>query len=137
VLVTLRRCAEEGSVIKRNHHNLKVVKDTLLECSPEYSVLLGMIVYAADVGDLYDLGDTEYVEVTDPYLYLGNPFAGTGWVGDEPLKGTIRIKRSDLTTDSGAFGYGWNDVTGGVTVSAYEATVTAVPKDHDTKEGAA
>jgi hypothetical protein len=119
-------CAEPGTVLKRNKHNLDLVRGILNESSPEHSVLLGMIVYAVDVEAIYLLSyDTEYVDVINPHLYLGNPFAGSGWC-DGPCKGTFRIKREDLRTDRDAFGYGWDEVAGVVT-SYYEAEIRAVP----------
>lgn len=111
---------------KRNTYNIGVVREVLRECSPEFSLLAPQLVYAVDVADLYDAGDCEYVEITDPHLLLGNPFTGTGWCSDDPIRGTFRIPRGDLTTDKGAFGYGWDEIAGVVT-SAYKADFTAGP----------
>jgi hypothetical protein len=124
--------------LKRNKHNVALAREILRECSPEYSVLLGMIVYAVDVADVYNMPmDTEYVDIIDPFLYLGNPFAGSGYC-DGPAKGTIRIERAQFQTDKDCFGYAWNEVAG-VYTSAYEVEfkpvpVTHEPVPHETKE---
>ena len=117
-------CAEEGTVFKRNKHNLQLVRGILNECSPEHSTLLGMIVYAVDVGDLYDLPNCEYVDIINPHLYLGNPFMGDGFC-DGPIDGIIRVKREDMRTDRDAFGYGWDEVAGVVT-SYYDVEIKPV-----------
>lgn len=120
--------------LKRNKHNLDLMRGVLNECSPEFSVLLGMLVYAVDVGDVYDMpGETEYVDIVDPHVYLGNPFAGSGYC-DGPFKGTIRIPRESFQTDKDCFGYSWGEVTGGVTTSAYEVEFKPVPVDSTADE---
>lgn len=110
-------------------HNHKAIKDALVECSPEYSVLMGSLIYALDVGDIYDLpGDSDAeIEIVNPHLWIGNPFAGSGYCTDEPLEATFRIKRSELQTDKDAWGYGWDEVAG-VYTRAYEAEVRPVEK---------
>lgn len=108
-----------------NEHNLKVVDGTLLECSPEYSVLMGYWVCAVDLETLYDAGESK-LRITNPHLWLGNPFAGSGWLSEEPLHGSFVVERRDVHTDKGAFGYSINDIFGGVSTSAYEAEVEKV-----------
>lgn len=126
VIAWLQENLEPGSVLKRNQHNLKVVRSVIAESMHSLAYSMGMLVYAADVGDLYDLpADVEYVEVVNPYLYIGNYYQGDGYCSEEPLDAVIRIKRADLTTDKGAAGYGWDEVAG-VYVSAYEAEVRPV-----------
>lgn len=127
VLEWLAANAEEGSSIPVNTHNLDVVSAVTAESMHSLAYTMGMLVYAVDLGDIYDFPhDTEWVEVINPYLYLGNYYQGDGYCSEKPLEATIRIKRSDLRTDRGAPGYGWDEVAG-VYVSAYEAKIRAVP----------
>lgn len=108
--------------------NVETVERTLLECSPEYSVLLGYWIVGADLGDIYELPndpDTE-VEITNPYLYLGNPFSGSGFISERPIEGTVRVKRGDLRTDADAFGYGVDEIYGGLYASSFECKIEAV-----------
>lgn len=136
VIRWLNEHAEPGTVLKRNQHNVKVVREVLNECSPEFGYLMGMLVYAVDVGDLYDMpNDTEYVEVVNPYLYLGNYYQGDGYC-EGPLDAVFRIKRADLRTDKGAPGYGWDEVAG-VYTSYYECEIRTVANDKPTTEAAA
>lgn len=130
VIAWLKENLEPGSTLKRNKHNLDVVRSVISESMHSLAYSMGMIVYAANVGDIYDMGwpgedDESYVEVVNPYLYIGNYYQGDGYCSDEPLDAVIRIKRSELTTDTGAPGYGWNEVAG-VYTSAYEATLRKV-----------
>jgi hypothetical protein len=125
VIAWLKENLEPGSVLKRNKHNLDVVRSVISESMHSLAYSMGMIVYAANVGDLYEMGDCEYVEVVNPYLYIGNYYQGDGYCSEKPLDAVFRIKRSELTTDTGAAGYGWNEVAG-VYTSAYEATVRKV-----------
>ena len=109
--------------------NLSEVSYVLANASPEFSVLMGYWIVGADVEALYDLlidGDTQQVEITDPYIYLGNPFAGSGFISEKPLTGTVRLPRADLRTDKDAFGYSINDIYGGVHASSFEATIAAI-----------
>jgi len=117
---------------EHTEHNLKAVADGLAKCSPEHSVLMGYWVWGADVETFLDLHDGQDVEVTNPYLYLGNPFAGSGWIFEDPLHGTVRIKRDDLRTDKDAFGYSLNDVYGGLSPSSFPADMRPIPSTTDT-----
>jgi hypothetical protein len=127
VIKWMREHAEEGTVFKRNAHNIKVVQEVMAESMHSQAWSMGMLVYATDPGDLYDMPyDTEWVEIVNPYLYLGNYYQGDGYCSDEPLDAVFRVKRADLRTDRGAPGYGWNQVAG-VYTSAYECEVRAVP----------
>lgn len=122
--------------IEPTEQNERTVADTLLECSPEYSVLLGYWIVGADLEALYALAEDAEVEVeiTDPYLYLGNPFSGTGYIAERPLVGKVRVKREDLRSDKDAFGYSINEIFGGVSTSSFEAEIHAV--DTTEKENA-
>lgn len=128
----LRDHCEEGSTFKRTKHNLDVIRDVITEAMHSLSYSMGMLVYAADVGDLYKMGDVEWVEVVNPFLYIGNYYNGDGWCSEEPLQGTFRIRRKDLRTDASAPGYGWNEVAG-VYTSPYEVEVRPIRTD-DTQE---
>jgi len=108
-------------------HNVRTVADALANASPEFSVLMGYWVFSVDLEALYDLpAGTTMIDVTDPHLYLGNPFAGSGFVTDEPLHGSVRLNVSDLRTDRDAFGHSLDAVYGGLNESAFEATITPV-----------
>jgi hypothetical protein len=108
--------------------NAKIMADTLAECSPGFSVLLGYWIVGADVGDLYDLNVTPEaeVEIVNPHLYLGNPFSGSGWISEEPFEGIVRVKREDLRTDKDAFGYSVDNIYGGLNASSYSAEIRTV-----------
>lgn len=127
VIEWLKESAEEGTVLKRNKHNLDVVRSVIAESMHSLGYSMGMLVYAMDVGDLYDMPyDTEWVEIINPFLYIGNYYQGDGYCSEQPLHATFRVKRADLRTDKDAPGYGWNEVAG-VYTSAYECKVRAVP----------
>lgn len=114
--------------LKATKENVKAVDYALANASPEYSVLMGFWIVSADLADIYDLPnepDAE-VEITDPYLYLGNPFVGSGFITEESLSGTVRVKRGDLKTDKDAFGYAVDEVYGGLNPSSFEASIKPV-----------
>lgn len=111
-------------------YNMECVEMTLAECG---DYVAAMLVYAVDVGDLYDSMNAEEVEIINPYLYLGNPYMGDGYC-QEQLAGKVRIRRDELTTDKGAFGYGWDEVAG-VVVSAYECELRSVGADSESAQG--
>jgi hypothetical protein len=106
--------------------NRFIVQYALDNASPEYSVLLGYWIVGASVSDLWALPEDCEVEITDPYLYLGNPFMGDGFITEEPIKGTVRVKREDLRTDKTAFGYGVSEIYGGLSGSQYSASIKLV-----------
>lgn len=127
VITGLRDAAEPGTVLKRNKHNVDVVRSVLNEAFHTNAYLMGMLVYAVDPTELHDLGgNAEYVDIVNPYLYLGNYYMGDGWCSDKPLQGVFRVKREDVRTDRDAPGYGWDEVAGVVT-SYYEAEIRPVP----------
>lgn len=117
--------------------NLRIMDETLAECSPEFSILMGYWIVGANVEELYHL-DNEVVEVeiVNPHLYLGNPFAGTGFISEEPFEGTVTVKRADLFTDKDAFGYSVTEVYGGLNASQFRATISPVPQPAPTTEDA-
>lgn len=123
----LKENAEEGTVLKRTKHNLDVIRSVINESMHSLGYSMGMLVYAVDPGDVYSWPyDTEWVEIVNPFLYIGNYYQGDGYCSEEPLEAVFRVKREHLRTDKDAPGYGWNEVAG-VTTSFYECAVRAVP----------
>jgi hypothetical protein len=107
--------------------NTKLMVETLIECSPEYSILMGYFIVGADVMALLDLpSDTVELTIENPYVYWGNPFAGSGFISESAFEGTVTVKREDLHTDKGAFGYSVTEVYGGLTASSFSAKITPV-----------
>ena len=110
-----------------NEHNVREVNYALDNASPEFSVVLGYLIFAVSVLDLWDLPvEGGKVKVTNPHLWLGSPFSGSGYCTDNALEAEFIIDRADLRTDKDAFGYGWAEVCGGVTTSMYEADIALV-----------
>lgn len=111
--------------------NVETMNATLAECSPEYSVLMGYWIVGADLDELHALSTEAEadVEIVNPYLYLGNPFAGSGFISERPFEGTVRVKRSDLRTDKDAFGYAVDEVYGGLNASSFASTIRPVDTD--------
>ncbi len=107
---------------------IETINYVLANSSPEFSVLMGYWVVGADVSDIYKLTnepDAE-IDIVNPYLYLGNPFAGSGFISERPLSGTILVKREDLRTDKDAFGYSLDNVYGGLNPSDFECEIRPV-----------
>jgi hypothetical protein len=105
--------------------NLATMASTLNECAPEHSVLLGYWIIGADVEAIYTLPDVPdtVIEIINPYLYLGNPLAGTGFISPGPFEGTITVRRDDLCTDRAAFGYSVDEIYGGLSPSTFTAAI--------------
>lgn len=123
------------TTLKVTEQNTRAIEQVIAEVEGPTGGVMGMILYAARVSDLFELmGHQGVVAIKNPYLYLGNPFVGDGYVSDDPLEATFYVDRKDLTTDESAFGYGWDAVTGGVTISAYEADVSIPTTDFSTPE---
>jgi hypothetical protein len=111
--------------------NTYVVQEMLKEADYPGAVLMGYWIVGADVSDVYKLPtepDT-LVEIVNPHLYMGNPFAGTGMITDGPLTHTVRVRRDQLRTDAEAFGHAVTEVFGGLNPSSFAATITAVPAE--------
>lgn len=104
--------------------NLAAAQEILSEGAYPGAVLIGYALIAVDVEDVYNLPGEGEVEIRNPHVYLGNPFAGSGWAAG-PFEGTMRYDRKDLRTDRDAFGYSWTEIAGPV-VSAYRGEVAAV-----------
>jgi len=117
--------------------NVRIMAETLAECSPEFSVLMGYWIVGADVGDLFDLDvtpETE-VEIVNPHLYLGNPFTGSGWISDDPFEGVVRVKREALRSDEDQFGYSVDTIYGGLNASSFTATVRPIAAEPTESDG--
>lgn len=114
--------------LEPDEHNVATVQYALNNVSPEYTVVLGQWIVGADVEQLLDLraGEEDLVEIENPYLYLGNVFTGSGFITEEPLRGTVRVRRGDLHTDKQSFGYPVNEVYGGLSASQFRAEIRAV-----------
>lgn len=106
--------------------NLSTIGDVLANHEPEMNVTLGYWIVGVNVAELLDLPDDGKVTITDPHLYLGNPFAGSGYISDEPMRGTVTVAREDLRTDKAQFGYSVSDIYGGLRPSSFSAQVAAV-----------
>lgn len=114
----------EAVGLEATAQNLHEMRDTLAECSPEFSVLLGYWIVGAELSDLYALPyNCREVVIENPYLYLGNPFAGSGYISDNPFFGDVRVLREDLRTDKAAFGYSVNEVFGGLHAGQFECKI--------------
>jgi hypothetical protein len=107
--------------------NVKTVGYVLANATPEYSVLMGYWIVGADLSSIYELAhDVKEVEIVNPYLYLGNPFAGSGFISEQPIEGVVRVRREDLRTDRNAFGYAVGEIYGGLCPSDFEAEIRPV-----------
>jgi hypothetical protein len=114
-------------------NNIKVMNSVLAEVSFEYSGAVASWLFPADPWWLYELPQEPetIIEIEHPYLWLGNPWQGDGWVNEKPFDGTVRIKRGDLRTDKDNWGYGWNDVVGGVYLGAFDAAEVRVVQEKE------
>ena len=112
-----------------SEHNLNAVQDALNNACT--SVLMGYWVVRADVSAIYDLTPDARVEITNPYLFIGNPFSGAGWITDNPLHHTITVDRKDLVTDRDAFGYGVDEIFGGLCLN--DSDMRTVEKVEESK----
>jgi hypothetical protein len=124
--VTARRVLKDLGM-RATRENIATVNYVLANASPGYSVLLGYWIVSADVSAIYELAhDVEEVEIVNPYLYLGNPFVGSGFISERPLDGTVRVKREELRTDKDAFGYAVDEIYGGLRASDFEAEIRPI-----------
>lgn len=117
-------------------HNLTVAAEIIDNASPEFGVAMGYALIAADLHDITSLPAEGKVELRNPHVWLGSPFSGSGWCGDDALTGTLTVHREDLRTDKDAFGYSWSEVVGGTHASYYTGEVVAVPAPNTDSTGA-
>lgn len=117
-------------------HNIKVMDSIFAEENPYWSGAVCAWLFNADVDWLYDLTTDENatIEITNPYLLISNPWQGDGWVNEKPFEGTVRIKRGDLRTDKGAWGYGWQDTVGQKFHSGYEVELKVIENEEEKVE---
>ncbi len=110
--------------------NVRIMRATLNECSPEFSVLLGYWVAGVRVRDMYELTNepNAQIEIVNPYLYLGNPLQGTGWMSEEPFQGVATVRRGDLRTDKAAFGHSLDSIFGGLNAGSLACEIRTVPQ---------
>lgn len=113
-------------------HNLATAAEAIDNASPEFSVVMGCALIAPDLDAIYELPAEGKVELRNPFVWFGNPFAGSGWCADDAFEGTLTVDRSALLTDADAFGYGWSEVVGGTHASYFAGEVAAVPATDDT-----
>lgn len=99
--------------------NRTLAADVLNNASPEYGVAMGYALLGVDLADIVELPSEGKVELRNPHVWLGSPFAGSGWCSEEPFTGTLTVDRGDLRTDDDAFGYSWDDVVGGTCPSYF------------------
>lgn len=111
--------------------NLKVIAYTINNADPHWNGAMAFWIFGLDVEALYEMPiePETVIEITNPYVYIGNPYQGDGFISEAPLEGTVRIKRSDLTTDKGAFGYPVSEVYGGLDGSQFDCEVKVIEKE--------
>lgn len=82
---------------------------------------LPAIVFSANPSDLWPYPEDADVTISDPFLWLTNPWSGNGY-GVVAKGCSVTVKRSDIHTDRHAWGYGANDVFGGLILD--DSTIT-------------
>lgn len=82
------------------------------------------IVFRANPADLFGVADDALVTISDPFVWLTNPWAGNGY-GVAAKGVTVTFKRSEIHTDRAAWGYGADDVFGGLWLDESDITVEA------------
>lgn len=68
-------------------------------------------VFSADVAEMIEWGT--HVTVSDPFLWLTNPWSGNGY-GEVAEGCTIKLAKADVHVDRYAWGYGADTVFGGL-----------------------
>lgn len=76
-------------------------------------LFLAAIVFSANPSFVYDISDEADVNISNPFLWLTNPWSGNGY-GVQVSDVTATVKMSDIHTDKAAWGYGADDVFGGL-----------------------
>jgi hypothetical protein len=90
--------------------NRDAAAEVIANASPEYSVGMVSVLFVASLDLLMETGEDELLTITDPHLWLGNPFAGSGW--EAGFEGELTVRRGDVRTDKDAWGWSWTDVAG-------------------------
>jgi len=114
---------------EHTEQNLERAEEVVGNASPEYNLAMGYALLAVDLADIdaLPIDPDVKVELRDPHVWLGSPFEGSGWCSDEPFTGTLTVTRGDLRTDADAFGSSWDQVVGGVAISAFGGSLALVP----------
>jgi hypothetical protein len=114
--------------------NLKRAADLVNNAAPEYSTVIGYAMLGVDLADFLSMPTDadRTVELHNPHVWLGDPFNGGGWCSEEPFAGTLTVRRGDLRTDKGAFGYSWDEVVGGADAECFASgSLTVVDEQRD------
>jgi hypothetical protein len=121
---------------EHTENNLTVAAEVVDNASPEFSVAIGYALIGVELTELAGLPEKGRVQLHNPHVWLGSPFSGSGWCGDEAFTGTLTVDRRDLRTDKDAFGYSWDQVCGGTDASYFAGSLTLVAEDHGQDDGA-
>jgi hypothetical protein len=113
---------------EQTDENRRNAGEVIDNASPEFSVAIGQALIGVDLADLVCLPDDGLVELRNPHVWLGNPFAGSGWCSEEAFAATLTVDRDALRTDEDAFGYSWGEVVGGTSPSYFAGAIVAVAK---------
>lgn len=113
---------------EHTEQNLERADEVVSNALPKYNVAMGYALLAVDLADIDALPvDPDVkVELRDPHVWLGSPFAGSGWCSEEPFTGTLTVTRGDLRTDADAFGYSWEQVVGGLNAGDFGGSLALV-----------
>lgn len=79
------------------------------------------IVFRANAADMIEYGT--HVTVSDPFVWLTNPFSGNGY-GEVAKDLSIKLRKADVHVDRYAWGYGADDVFGGLILDDSDITIT-------------
>lgn len=99
---------QSGLDIEVSDHNSAVIGEVLSESVPEFTYLWPMVLFEARASALYEIVEGPVV-VVDPYLFFGNIYAGSGWVGEDPLHATFTVDRQAIRSDRAAPGPSWTE----------------------------
>jgi hypothetical protein len=106
-------------------HNIRLAGELIDNALPEFSVAIGQALIGVDLETVVHLPSSGAVGLRNPHVWLGNPFAGSGWCSEQAFTGTLTVDRGDLKTDKDAFGYSWNEVVGGTSPNYYAGELMA------------
>lgn len=84
------------------------------------------IVFRAHPHDVWVASGDDEIEVTDPFVWLTNPWSGNG-CGEVARGCTVRLPYKDVHTDKAAWGYGADSVFGGLSLN--DSKVTKIEKE--------
>jgi hypothetical protein len=107
-------------------NNMHLAGEVIDNALPEYGVAIGQALIGVDLTAIANLPGSGLVKLCNPHVWLGNPFAGSGWCSEDAFTGTLTVDRGDLRTDDGAFGYSWNTVVGGTSPSYFSGEIAPI-----------